>query len=405
MDEDTIGTRLRILRRWRGMTQETLAGLAGLPRTYISMVEHGRRTLDRRSQIAALATALRVSETDLVGGPPHLSADPQQSGPHASIPVLRTALLTNSLSCPAVGYTRPITELGTEVSALDTLYRRCDYLTVGQRLPGVLDELHAHASPDEGEANRMAALEALVEACITAAFMAKDLGYPDLAHVAALRAEEAARTLGEPATLGKAAFLRFHTVPRSLESWERTLGIAERAADELEPHAGDAKAVPVLGLLTLSAALAGAVLQRSPVVEHWLTESTALATRVPDEMDAHWQSFCTTNVVVWRTSLAVERGESGGKVAELAEAVDEHKLTSRSRRADFLVDVGRGVARDPQAQAAAVRWLRRAEDVGPQRVRNSMTARETVTYLLGSAKASAGGRELRGIAARMGIPH
>ena len=81
MDEITIGARLRTLRRWRGKTQVELAGLAGLPPSFLSMVESGQRPLDRRSHIAALASALRVSETDLVGGP-HLTPDPMQSDAH-----------------------------------------------------------------------------------------------------------------------------------------------------------------------------------------------------------------------------------------------------------------------------------------------------------------------------------
>jgi transcriptional regulator with XRE-family HTH domain len=105
VDEITIGARLRTLRRWRGMTQVELAGLADLSPSFVSMVEHGTRMLDRRSHIAALADALRVSETDLVGGP-HLSADRLQSDPHMAIPPLRVVLQTNSLSRPAVDAAR-----------------------------------------------------------------------------------------------------------------------------------------------------------------------------------------------------------------------------------------------------------------------------------------------------------
>lgn len=79
------------------------------------MVEHGSRMLDRRSHIAALATALKVSETDLVGGP-HLTPDPLQSDPHMSIPALRVALQTNTLKAPALDYARPLTELVQEVT-------------------------------------------------------------------------------------------------------------------------------------------------------------------------------------------------------------------------------------------------------------------------------------------------
>jgi transcriptional regulator with XRE-family HTH domain len=400
-----IGERLRLLRRWRGLSQAELAGLAGQSPSIISMIENGQRSLDRRSTIAALAAALRVSETDLTGGPPHLGTDAQQSRPHEGIPALRLALLTNSLSCPAGDRARPAAELAGEVREIEALYRRSDYVTVGRRLPAVIDELHVHASPDAAEADRKLALAALIEACVTASFMAKTLGYADLAHVAALRAEDAAGMLGDPAGHGKAAFLRFHTAPRQMQSWDRALAVAERAAGALEPHTAAGEPACVLGLLTLSAALAAAVLQRGPAMEHWLSESESLAARVPDDMSANWQSFGATNVAVWRTALAVERGEGGGKVLELAGAVDERKLTTGLRQADFLTDVGRGLARDRQTQAQAVQWLHRAETVAPQRVRNSMPAREAITYLLTQARAASGGRELRGMAARMGVPH
>ena len=54
MDENTIGARLRILRRWRGLTLTELAGLADLSPSFLSMCERGQRMLDRRSHIAAV---------------------------------------------------------------------------------------------------------------------------------------------------------------------------------------------------------------------------------------------------------------------------------------------------------------------------------------------------------------
>jgi len=70
MDNITIGARLRVLRRWRGQTQVELAELAGLSPSFISMIETGQRSLDRRSQIIAVTRALSVSETDLLGPVP-----------------------------------------------------------------------------------------------------------------------------------------------------------------------------------------------------------------------------------------------------------------------------------------------------------------------------------------------
>jgi hypothetical protein len=164
-------------------------------------------------------------------------------------------------------------------------------------------------------------------------------------------------------------------------------------------------ALHVLGILTLHAALGAAVVQRAGAVAHWLDEAGQLAARVPDDMKGNWQSFCPTNVALWNVAIGVERGESGGAVLELARTVDQSKVAYRNRRAVFLADVGRGLAREPKMRSEAVQWLRRAEETGPQLIRNHPPACETVGYLLQRARADAGGRELRGMAARMGLPH
>jgi len=102
----------------------------------------------------------------------------------------------------------------------------------------------------------------------------------------------------------------------------------------------------------------------------------------------------------------VERGKSGGEVLELAKDVNLDLFEPKAaRRASLMMDVGRGLAREPRMRADAVGWLRRAESTAPQLVRNNAAARETVAYLLNRASAAAGGRELRGMAARMGVPH
>jgi transcriptional regulator with XRE-family HTH domain len=404
VDEATIGARLRILRRWRGMTQIEVAGLAGLSKSFVSMVETGQRPLDRRSHIAAVASALRVSETDLVGGP-HLSADRLQSDPHMAIPALREALQTNKLATPAVEHARPLAELAGEVAGrIRPMRANADYVAAGALLPGVLDELHWHTARAGDEASRRLALETLVEACMTAGLTATDLGYADLAHVAVLRAEEAAALLNDPVQRGKVECLRIWAFPRE-RSWDRRLKAAESAAEDLEPHVRTPLGVHVLGMLTLHAALGAAVVQRPHVIDHWLAEAGQLASRVPDDVTGNWQSFSQTNVGLWSVAIGVERGESGGAVADLARNVDQSKITYRNRRACFLADVGRGLAREPKMQAEAVRWLRRAEEAGPQLIRNHPPTSETVAYLLNRARADAGGRELRGMAARMGMPH
>jgi len=142
-------------------------------------------------------------------------------------------------------------------------------------------------------------------------------------------------------------------------------------------------------MVTLTAPLTAASIQRSDTALHWLDEARKIATNVVDE-----------------PMVGVERGEAGGTMLDLAGQVTLDRLEPRSsRRAGFLADVGRGLARDAKTGAEAVRWLRRAEEAAPQRIRNSGPTRETVAYLLNRARAASGGRELRGMAARMGLPH
>lgn len=405
MDEITIGARLRTLRRWRGKTQVELAGLAGLSPSFLSMVETGQRPLDRRSHIAALASALKVSETDLVGGP-HLTPDPMQSDPHMGIPALRVALQTNTLTTPAVERARPLPDLAEVVTTkIEPLRRACDYVTIGGLLPDVLDELHYHAAQPVDEAAHRLALETLVEACVCATFTTKNLNYTDLAHLAARRAWEAASLLDDPIYMGKANYVWLHTLPRA-GSLDRNLVAAERAANALEPYAHDPLGLSVLGMITLTASLVAASLQKGDSASHWLDEARGIAARVPDKPISNWQSFSPTNVNIWRVTVGVERGEAGGAVRKLAEQVNLDRLEGKSsRRASFFADVGCGLAREPQTRTEAVRWLRRAEETAPQRIRNSASVRETVAYLLNRATVAAGGRELRGMAARMGLPH
>jgi|HubBroStandDraft_1064217.scaffolds.fasta_scaffold16288_3 hypothetical protein len=62
---DDIGARLRYLRNRRGMTLTALAGLDGVSPAYLSMVEHGKRKVDRWSTIVALANALKILPAEL----------------------------------------------------------------------------------------------------------------------------------------------------------------------------------------------------------------------------------------------------------------------------------------------------------------------------------------------------
>lgn len=60
-----FGKRLREVRREKGISQEKLADLAGLHRTYVSSVERGERNISL-ANVERLAKALGVTLKDLM---------------------------------------------------------------------------------------------------------------------------------------------------------------------------------------------------------------------------------------------------------------------------------------------------------------------------------------------------
>ncbi len=66
VDEETIGRRLRELRKRRGFTQVELAEKVGIDQTLLSTYERGTVRL-HGAMVAALAKALRTSSDELLG--------------------------------------------------------------------------------------------------------------------------------------------------------------------------------------------------------------------------------------------------------------------------------------------------------------------------------------------------
>jgi hypothetical protein len=97
----------------------------------------------------------------------------------------------------------------------------------------------------------------------------------------------------------------------------------------------------------------------------------------------------------------VELGEHG-QALEVAKTVHP-ELVRAVQQAEFWADVGRALAAEKKTRDKAVRALVHAEQLAPQRIRHDVFVREVVTGLLRQTRRDAGGRELRGLAWRMGV--
>lgn len=101
--EESIGDRLRRIRKDRDKTLEVIAGLAGITKGYLSLLERGERVLDSIKLINRLAEALEIAPEDQL----RLS---RRIYPRSPTPIRLSALtplqvgrywLTSSIHCPS----------------------------------------------------------------------------------------------------------------------------------------------------------------------------------------------------------------------------------------------------------------------------------------------------------------
>ncbi|HEY2764961.1 MAG TPA: helix-turn-helix transcriptional regulator [Pseudonocardiaceae bacterium] len=390
---------MREIRYWRGKPLRVVAELAGLSESYLSRLERGERPMDRRSTLEAIAAALEVAPGELTGAHELTSAE-GMGEVHAAVVALRVALADNALDDPAEETARSWPDVAAMIHRVNSQLRpAADYAGMGLVLPGLITDLHAIAATEL--ANRHDALGGLLDVYTAATFTAKHLGEPDLATVAAMHARAVAAELDSPAHTALAELLRAQAVASPARA--RSLVLASVAADRVAPSVGaDGGAAEMYGMLHLTCSLNAAALRRPEESADHQAEAADVAARVGTGINFGHQSFGLANLGFWGVTLAVERGE-GGKVAELARAIDPAAVTSASRRAGFYTDLGRGLATERSRRTEAVAALRTAERLAPQRVRANPFVRETVTDLLRQARRDAVGRELRGLAYRMGV--
>ncbi|GII05754.1 helix-turn-helix domain-containing protein [Planobispora takensis] len=391
-----IGDRVRRARRVRRLSIETLAGLCNRSSGWLSEVERGLRPLDRRSDIAALASALQVDPADLFGeSRPPIATEPE------GVAQLRTLLHDTALDDPPDVPARPLAVLAELTTASIAGYRRqADYASLTRQAASVLAELHVHANTGT-EDDRMTALRLIVELATSAAFCVRHLGAVDLAWIAADRARQAAAALDDPVYIGAAWFGR--ALARPSAGTARPVRLAGQAADRIQPHlsSGDAFGHQVYGMLHLTAALADQIHGTDPGVRAHLEEAERIAGLVGERVGA-WQSFGPANVQVWRAALDIEAGRPGQALA-LIPQIDTRPL-GRNRRAALLMEVARAHAmlgRRHTEQAAL--HLRDAEKLAPERVRHNPLAIELVADLVDHCQRTAVGEVLRGLAYRMNL--
>jgi transcriptional regulator with XRE-family HTH domain len=369
-----------------------VAGLTGISPSYLSRLERGERLLDSRRLLWALADALQVAPSELTGQP-YPPADAAQAAGHAAAHSLRAVLRDVEIGELDGAGTRPLPELARVVEEADRAAAASDYAALGAVVPDLIGDLSVARAGGQGVRRRL-----LVRTLHDAFYLAKDLGHGDLAWAVAGHLDRAAAELGEPSWGALAGFVRSHAVVGE-GSRPRALRLAERAAEVVAPDEGDAG--QVYGMCHLSAALQSAATGDTSAAGDHLTEAGTVAAHTGEGRFAGLM-FGPTNTGIWSLAVHLELGEPGRGV-EVARGVNVATIPSAGRQATFYSDLGQALARVRGREAQAVEAIRRAERLAPSRVRTRPSVRGVVTNLLHRAQHDSAGRELRGLAFRMGI--
>ena len=392
--DQSIAERIRVRRKVLGLSVRMAADRAGIHHSTWSRIETGQMGADNRYTLAAIATALRCSASELTGGPV-APVDKATAQAQASVASIRLALIETDLTEPPTVRLATIEQLQREVLLIRDLRARCDYSGAGRRAGDALRGLHAAAFGQDRET----ALRLLIQVCDTVSFVLRHVGYPAETWLAAERAHQAADLLEDPVMRGLASWTRANAAT-SCGSYQRTLALASRGADDLATAAFAFGYTEVLGQLHLTCANALTSMGRNDEAADRLRAARQLANRVGDT-DTYGLMFGPTNVGFWSVSMETDGGDPARAIA-LARDVNPSAVPSPSRQAAFYLDTARALART-DSDRQALRMIVAAERIAPQKVHSAPLVAELVRLLLHRAQTRAVDAELRGICERIGL--
>jgi transcriptional regulator with XRE-family HTH domain len=382
-EASTIGARARKIRRRRGLSLEVVAGLTGIGKQYLSMLELGQRGFNRRGLLEDLAAALGCSVADLTGQP-YLPADRETAAAMPAISEISLALHNATLDDVPDLRARPLPAL-VEAAARANLHRdNARYAIAGHGLGAVLTELHVWVATGHGD-DRQTALAALAEACLVGYLMARRTGRIELAMTVAERGYEAARRAERPDLAGLMAMNRSGGLMGLGARWRATSVCAEALGEVSAlpgPTPDDTRTAEARGMLLLTAGLVAARDGRPEDTAAYLLEARHLAAHTGERNHMRFH-FGPTNVAAWELGLAVESG-TGPDAAErfITAPIDFSVFASKEREADVTFDLARAWAQaDGARDGEALRALDTADRLAPLRVRNDPIARDLVRTL------------------------
>ncbi len=365
---ETIGDRLRRIRRDAALTQEQLAASS------VAMLEQNRRKSARITTLAKLANALGIEMSELLDKRPRL-----EGGMDSSVLAIRDALLSPAelagVDRADSGEPTPLPDVQRAVAVGWRNYWAGRFGELAASLPGLIGEtrhaFHTFGGPASGP---------LAQSYQLAACLLTQMGKDELAAISADRAIQAAAAGDDElqwATLhGTYSWVMLHQA-RLRDAEAHALRIAER----IEPSISKASPqhLTVWGGLMLTAMAPAAAAGRAQAARDHISISHAAAARLDRDRLDYNVNFGPTQVAMQSTHAHAMLREPGHAL-KAAQGVRREDLQTISYGA-HLIDVAQAQA-DARRRRDAVATLVQARQMSPTWFRHQGLARSVVTELV-----------------------
>ncbi|MER6830841.1 helix-turn-helix transcriptional regulator [Streptosporangium sp. NPDC000563] len=390
----TIGQRIRMIRKRRGMTQEVLAGLVGKSVSWLKDVESGRLQQNPRLPILVqLAEALRVKDLVELTGEQSIPVR-MFSGPgHPALDDVRAAL--NSTTLLPAGAVQPLTTLRARLDAAWRVrHSSPDHRTaLGRLLPDLLRDMQLATALYRDEDRRRAQALLAETYGLTQMFLAFQPAQ-DLLWRVTDRALLAAQESEDPLALSCAVWF-LANAHRDCGDYDAARDVNEQGLAAIQPFL-DGAGVGLRAMWgALSYELAYTAARCGDAGEAWRQweEASRVAESLPADYYQPWTSFSRVIMGAHAVTVAVELHQ-GGESARQADNAVSAPIPSRPRRGRHLIEVARAhhLQRD---HAAVLGTLELAQHAAPETIRyNGYARRMTLDLVDGPAGLRPQAREL-----------
>jgi transcriptional regulator with XRE-family HTH domain len=401
----SIGQRIALYRRLRGLTQEGLAMRLHRSKSWVTKVERGERQIDSVTVLLQVSKALGVEVQKLTGRPYFPEPGGGSAERAGGLSDLRRVLMRHDAihGVAPRGSAEPaeLREVSAEARRARDLYNTSasNFSVVVPFLPGIIERAQLTAR-EANSRERAAAYGVLANLCRLASLELRQYGDLDLGWIAADRAMLAGAQSGDDLLVGACAATM--TVQVMVQGDPDTaVELAMDAAATLR-HLKDSspEAVVVWGTLHLYAAQAAARADEPKESRRLLDIAVDAASKLGADREDYCLFFGPTNLGIQEAGILVDLLDPSAALRR-AESVDPDRLPSVTRRGyhHMHLAMAHGMRRRDRE---AVDELLAAERIAPELVRWEPMARELVRAMLERERRPSS-PHLRSLAGRLGV--